>query len=131
VLGPNGFHRHFTGKLGSPHQHRAPEPEIRVEYDCRRDALRLLLLNRGNDSCTFRLISNAYQHRFEPQSFRVSARDDRDQVLKLKHSANWYDFMVRVLGQDAYSRRFAGRMETGRHLLSDPEMGGRARGEHT
>jgi hypothetical protein len=30
---------------------------------------------------------------------------------------------VRVDTRDAYSRRFAGRMETGRHSLSDPEMG--------
>jgi phospholipase C len=130
VLGPNGFHRHFTGRVGSPHQHRAPEPEIRVEYDCHRDGLRLVLLNRGNEACTFRLLANAYQHGWEPLTFRVPARDDRDRFLQLKKSANWYDFTVRVVGLDAYSRRFAGRVETGRHLLSDPAMGGRAIGEH-
>ena len=57
------------------------------------------------------------------------ARDDRDQLVLLKHSANWYDFTARVVGLDAYSRRFAGHMETGRRSLSDPGMGGRARGE--
>jgi phospholipase C len=41
------------------------------------------------------------------------------------------DFTVRVVGLDAYARRFAGRVETGRHSLSDPEMGGRARGEQS
>jgi hypothetical protein len=40
-------------------------------------------------------------------------------------------FTVRVVGLDVYARRFAGRMETGRHSLSDPEMGGRARGEQS
>jgi hypothetical protein len=38
---------------------------------------------------------------------------------------------VRVVGVDSFSRRFAGRMETGRHSLSDPSLGGRARGQHT
>ncbi len=42
VLGPNAvsspFHRQDRW---SPHQHRAPEPEIRVEYECRRHGLRL------------------------------------------------------------------------------------------
>lgn len=57
------------------------------------------------------------------------SRATQDRARPLKHSASWYDFTVRVAGLDAYSRRFAGRMETGRHLLSDPAMGGRALGE--
>lgn len=130
VLGPNGFHRHFTGKLTAS-QRRSAEPEIRIEYHRRRESIRLLLLNRGNEPCTFRLSANAYHQRWEPLSFRVPARDDREHVLPLKQSANWYDFTVRVDGLAAYVRRFAGRMETERHSLSDPAMGGRARGEGT
>jgi phospholipase C len=129
VLGPNGFHRHFSGELVAAHRHHAPRPEIRVDYDPRRQALRLVLSNRGDGACPFRLSSNAYQHRFEPRLFRVPARGDREALLPLKHSASWYDFTVEVEGLAAFSRRFAGRMETGRHSLSDPEMGGRARGE--
>jgi phospholipase C len=128
LLGPNGFHRHFTGELAPPHA-RGPEPEIRVEYDCHREGIRLLLLNRGSHPCTFQLTPNAYQHRTGPSNFRVAARTDRDHFLPLKHSASWYDFTVKVVGLAAYTRRFAGRMETGRHSLSDPAMGGRARGE--
>jgi phospholipase C len=132
VLGPNGFHRHFTGKIEArrPFQ-RSPEPEIRVEYNPRRECLRIIFSNRGNLACTFRLTANAYQHRFEPLGFRVGARDSRDHLVSLKQSANWYDFSVQVVGQGSYSRRFAGRMETGRHSLSDPAMGGRARGSHS
>jgi phospholipase C len=128
VLGPNGFHRHFVGDFDA-RQRRAPEPEIRIEYDRYRDGLRLTLLNRGDAPCTFRLVANAYHHDWEPLTFRVSPRNDRDHFLPLRHSANWYDFTVRVAGLAAFSRRFAGRMETGRHSLSDPGLGGRARGE--
>jgi phospholipase C len=130
VLGPNGFHRHFTGELAAQ-PHRSPEPEIRIEYDLRREGIRLVLQNRGNAPCTFRLTANAYQQGSAPHSFRVSAKEDGEHFLPLRHSANWYDFTVHIVGLDAYSRRFAGRVESGRHLLSDPEMGGRARGEQS
>lgn len=106
----------------------APQPEIHLDYESRRQGIRLVLLNRGDLGCTFRLESNAHQHRSDPLSFRVGPRDDRDVFLALKHSANWYDFTVRVVGNGAYSRRFAGRLENGRHLRSDPAMGGRAIG---
>jgi phospholipase C len=130
VLGPNGFHRHFTGDLG-PRQKPAAEPEVRVDYDTRRGGLRLSLRNRGHVHCTFRVLSNAYQHRWEPLVVRVGAHEDGDHFLALHHTANWYDFTVLVVGLDAYSRRLAGHMETGRHSLSDPGLGGRARGQHT
>jgi phospholipase C len=133
VLGPNGFHRHFTGKLESKQHHskqrKSGEPEIRIDYDTRRDGIRLVLSNRGDEACTFKLVANAYRNRPEAMSVRVSAREDRDLFLPLKNSGNWYDFTVRVGGMDAFMRRFAGRVETGRHLLSDPAMGGRAQGE--
>jgi phospholipase C len=129
VLGPNGFHRHFTGNL-SAEPHASPEPEIRIEYDCGREGIRLELSNRGDRPCTFRLTANAYHHRFVPLNFRVKARGSRDHFLSLEHSANWYDFTVEVVGLGGYTRRFAGHLETGRHSLSDPAMGGRARGQY-
>jgi phospholipase C len=128
VLGPNGFHRHFTGNVAAQ-QHPAPEPEIRIEYHRHRESIRLLLVNRGTAPCVFALTANAYHPHWDVQNIRVGARDDREQILSLKYSANWYDFTVRVVGLASYSRRFAGRMETGRHSLSDPGLGGRARGQ--
>lgn len=38
-------------------------------------------------------------------------------------NAYWYDFNVTVSGQPDYVRRFAGRVETGRHTVSDPALG--------
>lgn len=126
VLGPNGFHRHFTATLDA--EPRRAEPEIRVEYDLRRDALRLVLQNRGHVPCTFRVSTNAYHRRWDPPTLHVGARDERDFFIPIKGSAYWYDFTVHVAGLDGYARRFAGRMETGRHSLSDPALGGPARG---
>ena len=130
VLGPNGFHRHFEGEISASPAHGA-EPEVRIEYDRRRAGLRLTLQNRGDAPATFRLAANAYYADFGEQSFRVGGNDRCEHFLPLRHSANWYDFTVRVDGRDAFARRFAGRVETGRHSLSDPEMGGAARGEQS
>ncbi|MNT56221.1 Non-hemolytic phospholipase C precursor [compost metagenome] len=38
-------------------------------------------------------------------------------------SGQWYDFAVACEGYAAFQRRFAGRMETGKDLISDPAMG--------
>ena len=35
----------------------------------------------------------------------------------------WYDLSATVSGQTDYVRRFAGRVETGRHTVSDPALG--------
>ena len=49
-------------------------------------------------------------------------------MLPLGASGGWYDFSVRVNGQADFSRRFAGRMETGADSTSDPAMHGPAIG---
>jgi phospholipase C len=130
LLGPNGFHRHFTGHL-APRRERAPKPEVRIDYEPHRQGLTLTLLNRGDSPCTFHLVANAYHEHWEPLNLRVGPRDDRDLFIALSRSANWYDFTVRVADDAPYSRRFAGRVETGRHSLSDPGLGGRARGQQS
>jgi phospholipase C len=38
-------------------------------------------------------------------------------------NAYWYDLSAAVSGQPDYLRRFAGRVETGRHTISDPALG--------
>jgi phospholipase C len=41
----------------------------------------------------------------------------------LADSGQWYDFAVTCSSDPAFYRRFAGRVETGRHTVSDPAMG--------
>ena len=35
----------------------------------------------------------------------------------------WYDFSVKIQGQEHFERRFAGRIEIGKDSYSDPFMG--------
>lgn len=56
-------------------------------------------------------------------SVRVQGGDDTSIRWSLDASGNWYDFVVTCDADTAFYRRFAGRVETGRHSVSDPAMG--------
>ena len=45
-------------------------------------------------------------------------------VLDLDTVNGWYDVTVRIKGYDAFEVRYAGRVETGAHSITDPFMGG-------
>ena len=44
-------------------------------------------------------------------------------VLNLQNSYQWYDFSVKVEGNDTFEKRYAGHIETGRESFTDPAMG--------
>ena len=122
VLGPNGYHRHFKGDLNRLRPRDAAEPEVRVGYHPRRGELHLLLRNDGRRDCSFTVKPLAY--RGDPaRTLRVRGGDDMHLHWDLDESGFWYDFAVTVDTDPAFYRRIAGRLETGRHSVSDPAMG--------
>jgi len=125
VLGPNGFHRHFTGDLNALRAAGAAQPEIRVGYEPRRGDLHLKLRNDGERACTFVVTAKAYAFDRDDRSWRVRVKggEDAGKRWSLDDSGQWYDFEVKCDADASYSRRFAGRVETGRHSVSDPAMG--------
>jgi phospholipase C len=122
LLGPNGFHRAFAGAAATS----ALDPEISLAYE--HGDLEITLHNRGSAACQFQLSANAYFSE-GPIAIRVAGGATRRHRWSLRRSARWYDFSARVLGLPSFLRRFAGRVENGRDGLSDPALGGRARGE--
>lgn len=117
VLGPNGFHRHFRGTL--PVSRDSAQPEIEVRYDVHGRAVQLVMKNSGDMPCELTARPNAYRSD-GPWRFQVHARGRAKGEWSVVESANWYDFTVTA---PDFERRFAGRMETGEHGSSDPEMG--------
>ncbi|PPE73709.1 phospholipase C, phosphocholine-specific [Solimonas fluminis] len=119
VLGPNGFHRRFrsAGALSS-----AASPEVRVCYDIANGDISLKLRNEGTAACSFVVTPNAYRSD-GPWTFRVEPGQETEQFWSLAGSGAWYDFSVTVEGDGSFLRRVAGRVETGRHSVSDPAMG--------
>jgi phospholipase C len=122
VLGPNGFHRHFKGDLNRLRAGNAPEPEVRVGYDARRGDLFLKLRNDGERVCRFTIQAKAYRND-GPWEVRVKGGSDEEKHWDLDASGQWYDFAVTCDSDPSYYRRFAGRVETGKHSVSDPAFG--------
>lgn len=119
VLGPNGFHRHFTEDVALP---SGPAPEVRVCYDIANGDVYLKLRNDGAAPCSFQVSANAYRGE-GPWTFTVEPGQEVEQGWSLADSGAWYDLSVTVDEAAGFLRRVAGRVETGRHSVSDPAMG--------
>ncbi|QET06051.1 phospholipase C, phosphocholine-specific [Cupriavidus pauculus] len=122
VVGPNGFHRSFSGDASTATGSGASAPEIRVCYDEANASVYLTLINRGATACTFTITPNAYPG-FSPETVAVPAGKSVDRNWALAAQGNWYDFTV-TTAQGGFTRRFAGRLENGKDGVSDPAMGG-------
>jgi phospholipase C len=121
VIGPNGFLRHFSGRI-SHHHHDQPLPELELRYQPARGAVELVAKNRGHGRCELTVKANAYGKQ-ELARLELPARGHACQHLSLRASARWYDFSVSSPLLPHWSERFAGRVENGRDGFSDPALG--------
>ncbi len=116
VLGPNGFHRHCTGRGG--------QPPLEVTAACPGPgaSLRLTLRNPAGQARSFRVEANAYGY---PRQADTALAPGESVTLTwdMGRNAGWYDLTVHDSGDPAYTRRLAGRIETGAPSTSDPAMG--------
>lgn len=150
VLVPNGYHLRSTGDLSRLAGARAPQPEVRVGYAGASGNLHLNLRNHGG-TVRFTVKSNqvhgllsgggAHDDRGHRQgnengnsyghghgtgttwTVTVRAGDQAELHWKLDSTGHGYDFIVTADSDASFSRRVAGRVETGRHSVSDPAMG--------
>jgi phospholipase C len=121
VLGPNGFHRHFTGLVSL--RGRAPEPELMVDYVPGAGLLTASVVNRSTAPCEVLITPNAYG-RDRLWQLTLPPRATRANHWPLHASGFWYDFTATAPALPGFARRFAGRLETGRDSYSDPALGG-------
>ncbi len=113
VFGPNGYFQKFAGSL------RANEPVVTIDFDHKRGGLSIALKNAGNAPLRLSVLSNAYGYAAEGP-FAIAPGKNSRKKWTLAGSGNWYDFSVQ--SEDGYLFRFAGRVETGKHSVSDPAM---------
>jgi phospholipase C len=118
VHGPNGFVRIFQGNSSS-WAAGAFRPEITVDYAAAANGLVLVAVNGGTQTNTLAVTPNSAFLGAAVQTLSVPAGGGAQLALGLNASGSWYDFTVAAAN---FTRRFAGRMETGRHGISDPMM---------
>jgi phospholipase C len=116
VYGPNGFYREFRGT--------AHDPRVLVMADYKRQTptIRLTVANRhspGNLTCSMEDVSYGSQG----VTKSIPAETDATLSMDLRESAGWYDVTLRLDGHDSFTRRYAGRVETGKTGTTDPLIG--------
>lgn len=121
VHGPNGFLRELAGTRSDPML------SIRTDYAWEKGGSRLsgpvevTVWNRDSRPHTVELRDNAYGH--AAQTRAVPAGGKTTLRVDTKRSYGWYDFTIRAASDSSFSRRCAGRVETGAWSYSDPAMG--------
>ncbi|MDB6000610.1 MAG: phospholipase phosphocholine-specific [Rhizobacter sp.] len=121
VLGPNGFHRHFTGNAKKVAAAAQPNPDVSVAYDVAAKQIVVTLTNNGSMPAAFTLTPNAYVTT-APLTVNVMARSQTKINWSVATTGGWYDLSATVKNSPEYVRRLAGRMETGAPSVSDPAM---------
>ncbi|HEX4270896.1 MAG TPA: phospholipase domain-containing protein, partial [Rhizomicrobium sp.] len=111
VLGPNGFLRTFQGELSMSGLN------ARLAYDPDGRAV-MLHLKGANREMRLSLVSDVYG---SPVTRRLRVAPGKAQSIRwdVRQSGNWYDIALRG---DGFVRRYAGRLETAGHGVSDPAM---------
>jgi phospholipase C len=93
---------------------------VELEYHPRRRELELRAWNDGSAFAVIDMTADGYRSQ---RPFSLQLPCDGDVVCRawsVARSGDWYDFSVRCAARPSWRRRFAGRMETGRHGVSDP-----------
>jgi phospholipase C len=120
VLGPNGYHRSFSGDV---HETLTASAEIQVCYNpCKKPTIQVKLHNGSDADLSFTVSALAYRAD-GPWTQRVKRGKVETLEWPVADNGNWYDFVVTCEAAPAFARRFAGRMETGEDTVSDPAMG--------
>ncbi|MGK6352270.1 phosphocholine-specific phospholipase C [Parapedobacter sp. DT-150] len=113
VYGPNGYFHKITGNI------KDIEPEIQLEYDHAKSGISILLRHHSATPLSIEIMANAYDY---PKSDPIVLHPKKAlrRYINLKKSDNWYDFTIKTAS--GFLHRFAGRVETGKHSVSDPAM---------
>ncbi len=109
VLGPNGFHRHFAGRAGE----RMPRFTWHLDSAAMRLSVRL-------SAGTLHVAPAAYG---AVHSLWLAAEPSRRQ-WDLGQTGGWYDLVFTSPDAPGFSRRIAGRLESGRDSITDPARAG-------
>jgi phospholipase C len=114
VHGPNGFFRQVSG-TGA-----AKGPEVTARQDGARGTVLLTLVNHG--TVPVRLtVEDEYGHAGRA-SYRLRPGASVEHTVEAARADHWYDVSVTSDRDEAYLRRLAGHVETGRQSVTDPAL---------
>ncbi|MGH9680189.1 MAG: phospholipase domain-containing protein, partial [Candidatus Acidiferrales bacterium] len=120
VYGPNGFFRAFAGSLRAG----SANLTVRAVYERESEGIALVIRNHGSGDEKV-TIFDAYCG--EKKERFLESGESFSYYGELRESHGWYDFKMRVESDSTFLRTLAGHVETGRHSVTDPAIGGEPR----
>ena len=114
VYGPNGFYREYKGN--------AADPLIDVACDYQQAHIALKLVNLSHEKA-YNVEITDHGYKTNNHKVIVNKKGENTLVLDLSKSHGWYDFSLKITGNKSFEKRYAGRVENGKHSFSDPLMG--------
>ncbi|WP_443751409.1 phosphocholine-specific phospholipase C [Asticcacaulis solisilvae] len=125
VHGPNGFYRHFAGRLRE--DDKPVDDPVTVTIDEAQGQLVLRLENRSGVPVALSLAFAADYARGDslPAQKAIILAGQSAQTLRFDVSAadHWYDFSLTQGARPGWLRRYAGHVETGVASRTDPAIG--------
>jgi phospholipase C len=121
VYGPNGFYREFTGSGNAPAISTVFEPQKSLSGKGLTGNALLKITNNTHIEQHIHITDNSYKTNNNAKI--IAPGKSALIVLDLAKSYNWYDVSIKVQGHESFTKRYAGRIETGKHSFSDPFMG--------
>lgn len=120
VLGPNGFHRHVRGRGGVGALKTA-----RMAGPTGSDLI-IALINPGATARKLKVTPMAYGDLHAAWEGEAAPGAVLAPSWSVSGTGGWYDLMVTCAEEPDLLRRYAGRLETGAALITDPAMAGPA-----
>ncbi|THU34765.1 phospholipase C, phosphocholine-specific [Niastella caeni] len=122
VYGPNGFFREF---LGTPN-----DPQVMLlcayETDAKGQHTGNVVIwanNTGTQPVVFEITDNAYKNPAQSITIPAGKKVKNAITINTAKSYGWYDFSIKLKGNQLFEKRYAGRVETGEPGKTDPFMG--------
>jgi phospholipase C len=122
VYGPNGFFRSF--KLNNAQTN----VETVLIYQNNQLAKNTLTGNgvfilKNNEVQNLRFVIEDLSYKTGKKIVEVAKGKSLTVTLDFSKSHAWYDFAVKIEGNNTFEQRYAGHIETGRESFTDPAMG--------
>ncbi|MFT3682098.1 MAG: phospholipase C, phosphocholine-specific [Ferruginibacter sp.] len=116
LYGPNGFYRSFKGNAADPLL------DIYCSYENNAPTLIFTIFNKEKKTITAEVTDMSYKGAKKikniPPGKTITIATD------LSASHGWYDLAIKVKGNKAFEKQFAGHIENGNISKTDPLMGG-------
>lgn len=119
VYGPNGFYREFKGFAPTSNPEITAKPVLKNGKIT--DELELMLKNPSSSTMTLQAKDNVY--RKLDKEINMAAGAEASLKIDTKKHKGWYQISMSSAENPEMEITYAGRLETGKDSISDPQMG--------